>query len=858
MRLLLISDQGGLQLVDFSKQLKVNKIEKELNPINIYNKLDRASDKGPLRPPQEEILNTWFNYYTEKKDTILKLHTGQGKTLVGLLMLQSNMNKHNKPVVFVCPNKHLVLQTAQQAHEFGINYCLVDSNNKIPDTFFNSEAILIVHVQVIFNGLSKFGIGHKSKEISMMVIDDAHASIDSIKQATRIYLTKKKSENVFNSILELFSEDIKKQGLGTYNELKESSSDKSTLIPYWAWKNKIEEITTLLSRNRDKAEIRYVWDLLKDVLVDCDCYISGKSIEIIPYTMPIEEFGSFDKATNRVFMSATINDDSILIKEFGLSPEAITSPLAIKNEHWSGEKMILIPSLIDESIQSENIVKRFGLPWPKQPRLAKLALVPSFSKAEDWEKFGSIISKKETIINDIKYLKSDNKPNAVVFTNRYDGIDLPDSSCRILIIDSLPFLETLEDKYIESVLPNSDIILKKQAQKIEQGMGRSVRGEKDYSVIMLIGSDLVRFIKSNNNKKYFSNQTLKQIEIGHEITQLSKSDIAIGQKPINVLISLINQSLQRDMGWKQYYGEHMDQINNSVLDKKHINKLTLEREFETEYKKRNVEKSVNLIQSFIDNHVYDKSEKGWYLQKKAKYQFLTSISDSITTQNAAHKSNSYLLLPENNKGFIKLTAVSWHRMENIKNFLFSIGTFEELNLFINDVLTNLSFGMKSDKFEKALDEIGIFLGFKTQRPDKESKKGPDNLWFIGQNQYIMYECKNEVNKEREFIFKSETGQMNNSIAWFNKNYSNSDVKNIMIIDTKKVTPAGGFNQPVSVIKNKNLNKFKRNIKNFSAEFNSTDFNNLSSEKIQEYINVHKLDITSLLNLYTEEAEDSLY
>lgn len=845
-------------MVDFSKQLKVKKIEKELNPINIYSSLDRASDKGPLRPPQEEILKKWFDSYTEKKDTILKLHTGQGKTLVGLLMLQSNMNKNNKPVVFVCPNKHLVSQTAQQAHEFGINYCLVNSKNEIPDTFFNAEAILIVHVQVIFNGLSKFGLGLKSKEISMMVIDDAHASIESIKKATRICLTKRNSENVFNHLLELFAEDIKKQGLGTYNEIKESSSDDSTLIPYWSWKNKIEETTTLLSRNRDKPEIKYVWEILKDFLIDCDCYISGNTIEIIPYTIPIEEFGSFNNADNRVFMSATINDDSILIKEFGLSPEAITHPLAIKGEHWSGEKMVLIPSLIDESLASEVFVELFGTPWIKTPKLSKVALVPSFSKANDWEKFNSIISKSETIVDDIKYLKSDNRSKTVVFANRYDGIDLPDYTCRILIIDSIPFLETLEDKYIESVLPNSDTILKKQAQKIEQGMGRSVRGEKDYSVIIMIGTDLVRFIKSNKNKEYFSSQTLKQIEIGHEITQLSKVDVANGKTTNTVLLSLINQSLGRDEGWKQYYGENMDQIKDTIIEKTHIEKLSLEREFDIEYKKNNIDKSIEKIQQFIDKHVTNPSERGWYLQKKAKYQYSMSISESVKTQTAAYKNNRYLLMPEDTINFVKLTTISWHRTENIKNFLVSIESFEELNLFINDVLTNLSFGMKSDKFEKALDEIGTFLGFKTQRPEKESKKGPDNLWLIGQNQYIMFECKNEVNQERKTIFKSETGQMNNSIAWFNENYSNSTVKNIMIVSTKKINKAGGFINPVSIINGKNLDKFKKNIKNFCAEFNSTDFSDLSSQKIQEYINNHKLDTTSLLNLYTEEVERNLY
>jgi Rad3-related DNA helicase len=40
------------------------------------------------------------------------------------------------------------------------------------------------------------------------------------------------------------------------------------------------------------------------------------------------------------------------------------------------------------------------------------------------------------------YLKSVKKAEAVVFANRYDGIDLPDNDCRILVLDSLPYFET--------------------------------------------------------------------------------------------------------------------------------------------------------------------------------------------------------------------------------------------------------------------------------------------------------------------------------------------------------------------------------------------------------------------------------
>ena len=45
------------------------------------------------------MLNDWFASHCEQKDVIVKLHTGQGKTLIALLMLQSQRNNGKRPTV---------------------------------------------------------------------------------------------------------------------------------------------------------------------------------------------------------------------------------------------------------------------------------------------------------------------------------------------------------------------------------------------------------------------------------------------------------------------------------------------------------------------------------------------------------------------------------------------------------------------------------------------------------------------------------------------------------------------------------------------------------------------------------------
>jgi replicative superfamily II helicase len=141
-------------LVDFSKRLGKGTVKKLTDPVEIYQSLDRASDKGPLRPAQHAVLSEWKNRSENTKDLIVKLHTGQGKTLSGLLMLQSRLNSGKGPVVYLCPDHFLIAQTCEQAEQFGISTCKTD--NEIPNEFTEKKSILVTSVQKLFNGITKF------------------------------------------------------------------------------------------------------------------------------------------------------------------------------------------------------------------------------------------------------------------------------------------------------------------------------------------------------------------------------------------------------------------------------------------------------------------------------------------------------------------------------------------------------------------------------------------------------------------------------------------------------------------------------------------------------------------------------
>lgn len=513
-------------MVNFGKRLAKKADIKPVDPIQIYSKLDRAHDKGPLRPSQEAVLREWNARQAATRDVIVKLHTGQGKTLVGLLMLQSRLNAGMGPVVYLCPDHFLIAQTCEQARQFGIQTCTAD--DELPDDFLNSSRILVTSVQKLFNGLTKFGLNKTSIELDTVLMDDAHACADRIREACRIRIPG--DEPAYASLKTLFATELEQQGVGTFADIENGKREALLPVPYWAWIARESEVASILSAQSDRKSVRFAWPLLRDMLAHCQCIVSGAAIEIEPYVPPLDAFGSYSRAARRIFMSATVTDDAFLVKGLRLSPKTITSPLTYDRETWSGEKMVVIPSLIHEDLDHDWIVNRYSKPKPSRTR-GVVALTPSFARSKAWEENGSLVAARDTIEGAVSALRRSEFEKTVVLANRYDGIDLPDDTCRILIFDSRPYSESLIDLYAEQVRPGSEATLMRTVRTVEQGMGRSVRGEKDYSVIVVTGSDLVRLIREKATRRFFSPQIDKQIQIGLDVAEMARQEVADDDEP---------------------------------------------------------------------------------------------------------------------------------------------------------------------------------------------------------------------------------------------------------------------------------------------------------------------------------------
>lgn len=841
-------------MVDFKKRLGRKLPAKTINPIEIYNSLDRASDKGELRTLQRAILEKWYGMRRPRQDIILKVHTGQGKTLLGLLMLQSKLNEGKGPALYLCPNHFLVDQTLEQARQFGLRCVTADPD--LPEEFLNGRSILVAVVHKLFNGQTKFGLGTRSVSVGAIVIDDAHACMDKIRDQCMIILRHNKPEEstAYSEIRSLFENELRNQGDGTFEDIQRNDFNAYLPVPYWSWWDHSSAVARILSRHARTDSVKFVWPLLRDDLRHALCLVSGTQIVIAPHIPPVHLFGSYADAKHRIFMSATVTDDSFLVKGLGLSIETIENPLVDPNETWSGEKMVVAPSLIHGDLTRSKIVEKIAKP-SRTPPFGVVVLVPSTKNCGDWGQYGARVVDKTSIGEAVNELRNKDYDKPLVIANYYDGIDLPDDCCRILVIDSKPFAEDLLDRYIEDRRYGSQLIAGRLVRIIEQGMGRAVRGEKDFCVIILIGSGLLRELQAPGRRDFFSDQTRTQIDIGRDIASFAYEEIEDGKPPMDAFRGLVNQCLMRDEGWKEFYAERMNSMSTHVKTSRPelLEMFQAEVAAEREFQDGNPDSAVKKIQSLINSLKPSRADRGWYLQEMARYTYVSSKADTDELQRQAHKMNRNLLRPKEGMIFVKVpTLAPEKRLEKIKNWLGSNEEFEIVAIAIDSILTDLAFGVSSARFEASLKELASALGFESDRPDKEWKEGPDNLWGLRDNQYLLFEAKNEVEMTRAEVNKRECDQMNRASAWFGRHYPGSRVTRIMVIPTKKIASAAAFTADVFIMTKRGLDELTRNVRQFFNEFRGVDLRDLSLSRINDHLATHRLTVSDLTARYAEK------
>lgn len=829
-------------ILDKIKNDKSNLIEKKVNPIEIFKSLNHKIGYEYLRQVQATFLKEWWNK-KDKRDIVGVADTGSGKTLIGLLMLYSKMNEGIGPVVYLCPDNQLVKQVIEQANLYGIPAVEIiyekNTRQEIPLEFINSHSILVTTFEKMYNGLSIFGVSgigtRDVQEIGALLIDDAHTCIKKARKQSTFVIPN--NNVMYTEILNLFEEDLEKQGIGILNAIKSKEKSVSRLVPYWAYQNKINSLKEILENHKreENFDIYIPFDLIFDYLEKSSCYISGQGIEITPLQLPLLKIPSFNNAKHRFILSATYKNMSDLIIELGISEEAVKEPINIKNESEAGERLIIAPKRFSRDLD-ENHMKSLIQYCLKNYNQNIVILVSNMKKAEKWKEQGALIVDKANIIATINKLKN-SKKNLIVLVNRYDGIDLIGDMCHILVVDGLPRGASIRDKAMSYMRSESPITKKMIAQTIEQGLGRSVRSSSDYCVTFLLDNDLLNFISNNNNRKYFNEATRAQLNLGIDLSTDSINEnksLVDAQKEI---IDTIDVVLNRNEDWISYYRKTIEQYiesNKTDIENHLINLAEYEHKALSHYNNNKFTESLNIIrEKFINNKEISESDKGWYCQLGGQIINRVDTTEANDLQIKAKELNANLLIPANPR-YSKKTKKTDSQIVKVKEWIMSYDNATDLKISIDTILSKLIYtpSIKNNVFEENIKKLGEFLGYSSSRPEQEYNDGPDNLWLSENNSFII-ECKNEGTSE--YVPKKDMEQILHSLSWYGDAFfDHGNVYGLILRKSNVLASDCHASKNIYSVNIDKLNNLKSKVTEFSialAEKSPSDWSTKEIEKM---------------------------
>jgi hypothetical protein len=217
---------------------------------------------------------------------------------------------------------------------------------------------------------------------------------------------------------------------------------------------------------------------------------SRRAVTVTPLLPAIDLLPTFSDCPRRIYMSATIADDSEIVRTFDASVTAVGKPISSISLAGVGERMILVPGLMKlAGVPIDSLVKHIALDIAKRKGGVAI-LIPSGEAAKKWEDIAQYPNSTSAVTQFIKDMQDGSSFGPVVLANRYDGIDLAGNSCRLLVMNGLPQGTSDYDMYRMNVMANSSVnsLL---AQRVEQGIGRGTRGGADYCVVIRTGEKLV-------------------------------------------------------------------------------------------------------------------------------------------------------------------------------------------------------------------------------------------------------------------------------------------------------------------------------------------------------------------------------
>ena len=694
----------------------------------------------------------------------LEFPTGAGKTLVGVLIAEWRRQKFKERVALVCPTNQLAHQAARKAAGYGVNAVLLIGSHRGWDAadraaFEAGTAMAITNYHHIFNSDPKL-------DPQALVFDDAHAGEPAV--ASRWALEVERSSDLYEALREVIVDTLP----GHFSRmLQEDNLDPRA-------RNQVELVApTMVARleGRIAAAIErhvepgssasYSWTAVRSGLASCLLYVSWGGMLLRPLVAPTATLPQFAEARQRVYMSATLGQAGELERSFGVPKiERIPLPRGWERQ-GSGRRLALFPVLAGEADFHSSIKDAMGIAG------RSLVIAPSERQAatavETYVPEGMPVLNKDDVSTDFSAFTSQDKA-ALVLANRYDGMDLPDESCRLVLLHELPLGTHLQERFLFETLGAREALDERIRTRVTQGMGRATRNRRDFAAVIFTGSELISFLSREDVRASIRPELQAEVDLG--------LDYADREIPI---LDVLRAFFDQGEDW-QPLEEHLRESAEELTVDPMPGAEALAAAAPHEIRAWNHAWRGDVAGA--RDHAAQAAETligAEVKQYRALWRYLAASWAQVVAETTKDERDQRLAAEFQRDAKNAFTAVPWFprfdseaeappvgpgyawRAERAADWLDSYRRGPRLKRGLESLMNQIE-ADDYKQFELGLESMGKILGFEAVRPN--GRADPDGAWRLGADLWLLWEAKTMEGEDGQLPVR-DIRQANSHHTW---------------------------------------------------------------------------------------------
>ena len=313
------------------------------------------------------------------------------------------------------------------------------------------------------------------------------------------------------------------------------------------------------------------------------------------------------------------------------------------------------------------------------------------------------------------------------------------------------------------------------------------------------------------------------------LTPATQAQLTLSRKMAKQLVNptladieaVIKQCLERDANWIKVSKKALIGIKADDELRLDPSKLAVRAAFDYARSNQHPEALASL-DTAIDL-ADDPQVKAWLLSRKAAFQHALDSHAAQRTLAAAHAIEPQVTKPMIGATYKPLSPTTGQQAATlISNHHRRFMDATAMKLYADGLCSDLQFRPDtSDKFEAAVNDLAWFLGLNSQRPEKEYKEGPDNLWALPNGSFLVIECKNGVTSA-DGISKKDAGQLSQSMEWFSKRYMASAATPVIVHPERKLGQGASGVSGMRIVTRSGLEKLRANLQALAKQLTQPD------------------------------------